>query len=67
MAFDTEINDYAGMAQDEYGDSVVPYREAATAALESLNKDDDPTLRTHPWLFPNTVKQTFENPQYVRC
>ena len=43
MAFDTEINDYAGMAQDKYGDSVVPYREAATAALESLNKDDDPT------------------------
>jgi len=41
--FDTEINDYAGMAQDEYGDSVVPYREAATAALESLEKDDDPT------------------------
>ena len=43
MAFDTEINDYAGMAQDEYGDSVVPYREAATAALESLSEDDDPT------------------------
>jgi len=43
MEFDTEINDYAGMAQDEYGDSVVPYREAATAALESLEKDDDPT------------------------
>ncbi|GAA0475195.1 hypothetical protein GCM10008985_34520 [Halococcus dombrowskii] len=40
-AFDEEINDYAQMARDEYGERLAPYREAAIEALESLDATDD--------------------------
>jgi RPA family protein len=39
-AFDAEINDYAQMARDEYGERLSPYREAAIEALESLDATD---------------------------
>ena len=41
QAFDEEINDYAQMARDEYGERLSPYREAAIEALESLDATDD--------------------------
>ncbi|WP_256684917.1 RPA family protein [Halococcus qingdaonensis] len=40
QAFDEEINDYAQMARDEYGERLAPYREAAIEALESLDATD---------------------------
>jgi RPA family protein len=40
QAFDAEINDYAQMARDEYGERLSPYREAAIEALESLDATD---------------------------
>ena len=40
QAFDVEINDYAQMARDEYGERLSPYREAAIEALESLDATD---------------------------
>jgi RPA family protein len=40
QAFDEEINDYAQMARDEYGDRLSPYREAVIEALESLDTTD---------------------------
>jgi RPA family protein len=40
QAFDEEINDYAQMARDEYGERLSPYREAAIEALESLDATD---------------------------
>ncbi|GAA0457741.1 hypothetical protein MUK72_14595 (plasmid) [Halococcus dombrowskii] len=39
-AFDAEINDYAQMARDEYGERLSPYREATIEALESLDATD---------------------------
>jgi RPA family protein len=41
QSFDEEINDYAQMARDEYGERLSPYREAAIEALESLDATDD--------------------------
>src|SRR5699024_4882582 len=38
--FDSELNDYARMARDEYGEVLSPYREAAIEALESLDATD---------------------------
>ena len=46
-AFDEEINDYAQMARDEYGAVLSPYREAAIAALESLDTTDTPPSTTN--------------------
>ncbi|GAA0464282.1 hypothetical protein MUK72_19530 (plasmid) [Halococcus dombrowskii] len=43
QAFDAEINDYAQMARDEYGERLSPYREAAIEALESLDATDGST------------------------
>ena len=40
QAFDAEINDYAQMARDEYGEQLSPYREGAIAALESLDESE---------------------------
>lgn len=40
QAFDEEINDYAQMTRDEYGERLAPYREAAIEALESLDATD---------------------------
>jgi RPA family protein len=41
QAFDAEINEYAQMAREEYGESVSPYREGAIAALESLDESEE--------------------------
>jgi RPA family protein len=40
QAFDAEINDYAQMAREEYGERLSPYREAVIEALESLDATD---------------------------
>src|SRR5699024_7958679 len=47
-AFDAEINDYARMAREEYGERLSPYREAAIEALESLDSSDTPTSHSSP-------------------
>jgi RPA family protein len=46
QAFDEEINDYAQMARDEYGEVLSPYRDTAIAALESLDTTDTPPTPT---------------------
>jgi RPA family protein len=46
-AFDEEINDYAQMARDEYGELLSPYREAAIAALETLDTTATPPATTN--------------------
>lgn len=40
QAFDTEVNDYAQMVCDEYGENLSPYHEALITALENLEDDD---------------------------
>jgi RPA family protein len=46
QAFDEEINDYAQMAREEYGERLSPYREAVIEALESLDTTDGSAAAT---------------------
>ena len=46
QAFDDETNEYAQMAQQEYGGAISPYREEAIAALESLDTTNEPAAGT---------------------
>jgi RPA family protein len=45
-AFDVETNDYAQMAREEYGELISSYREAAIAALESLDTGEESTTES---------------------